>query len=56
MIQAAVIKCKAEMEVFCLEKLAFLLSRETEEIGKLIFKLASFYRQNMEDFNKVILA
>lgn len=56
MVSAAIIKCKAELEIYCLDKVAYLLKRETEELGTIIEKIMEGYRDNIINFEKVLLS
>jgi hypothetical protein len=45
MVQAAIIKCRSEMEIFCLEKLAkLLINWEMKDLAAVVLKLTEFYK------------
>lgn len=56
MAQASIISCKATLDLFCLQKLGELLSKESEDLGNIVLGVMKNYQQNMEDFDKVLQA
>ena len=55
MIQASVLKCKCELETFTMEKMGNLLGRESEQLGNIINQTMRFYKENIEDYEKILL-
>lgn len=55
MVSAAIIKCRSQLEMYCLEKLAFLLKRETDELGDILYHILELCLQNMDDFERLLL-
>lgn len=55
MIQSSILKCKSELEVFCLDKLGVLLGKESPQLAKIVNQASNFYRENFEDYEKILL-
>lgn len=54
MIQGSIICCRTDLEIYCLHKVADLLSRESPDVGSIISRIANNYQSNINEFERVL--
>ena len=54
MLQGSIIKCRADLEIFCLTKIGDLLANESEDLGRIINRVAINYRNNVDELERVL--
>lgn len=54
MIQGSIIRCRSDLEIFCLNKVGDLLSKETPDIANMVKMIASMYQSNVDEFERVL--
>lgn len=41
--------------MYCLEKLAFLLKRESDKLGDIVYQMLGYWKQDMDDYDRLLL-
>ncbi len=55
MISLSIIKCRGELELYCMGKLAEVLAKESEDVAIVVTIIMDMYRENLAMFEKVVV-